>query len=121
MAISVNMFGLRLTNDAHARAKKGQPAHQTTGVDSTNPAQLRRPPLDDMKRPPVSMSAIVTTNTGAVRSAAIASRRVMSTSSGFGASSGSEAALDKSGSSAIPHFGQAPGSDDRTSGSIGQK
>ena len=31
-AISVNMFGLRFTIEAHPRAKNGQPAHSTTGV-----------------------------------------------------------------------------------------
>src|SRR5262249_31936202 len=106
---------------AHARSKNGQPAQKTTGVANTNPTQLMTLPRVIVTRPPVSMSATVMTNTGAVRTAAIVSRRVMSASSGFGASIAAAAVLDQSGSSAMPHFGQAPGSDDRTSGSIGQK
>ena len=35
MAISVNMFRLRVTSDCQPRTKKGQPAHSTTGVART--------------------------------------------------------------------------------------
>jgi hypothetical protein len=62
------------------------------------------------------MSPIVRTNTGAPSTRPIQKRRVMSTSSGLGASDRSATR----GSSAIPHFGQAPGRSLRTSGSIGQ-
>src|SRR5580765_1544397 len=62
------------------------------------------------------MSPIVKTNTGAPRTRPSQKRRVMSTSSGLGASERSATR----GSSAIPHFGQAPGRSLRTSGSIGQ-
>jgi hypothetical protein len=36
MAISVNMFGLRLTAEAQPRSKNGQPPHSTTGVANRN-------------------------------------------------------------------------------------
>ncbi len=36
IAIRVNMFRLRLRTEAHPRTKKGQPAHNTTGVAKTN-------------------------------------------------------------------------------------
>ena len=32
MAMSVNMFGLRLTTDCRPRTKNGQPAQKTTGA-----------------------------------------------------------------------------------------
>ena len=38
------MFGLRLTIDAHARSKNGQPAQKTTGVAKTRPIQLTSGP-----------------------------------------------------------------------------
>src|SRR5687767_12927338 len=61
------------------------------------------------------MSPMVTRNTGAPRTTPIQNRRVMSASSGFGASltSGTR------GSSAIPHFGHVPGPSCTTSGCIG--
>ena len=43
MAISVNMLRLRLTSEAHARSKNGQPAHKTTGVASANWIQFEVP------------------------------------------------------------------------------
>src|SRR5436190_24381816 len=104
MAMGVNMFGLRLTIDAQALSKKGQPAQNTTGVASARPIQLTRPPWLVVSPAP-AMSAIVTRNTGAPSSAPIQNRRVMSTNSGFG-SSVSEMVR---GSSAMPQMGQAPG------------
>jgi hypothetical protein len=32
MAMSVNIFRLRVSNDCQPRTKNGQPAHSTTGV-----------------------------------------------------------------------------------------
>ena len=36
----MNMFGLRLTIEAHARSKNGQPPQSTTGVEATRPIQF---------------------------------------------------------------------------------
>ena len=36
IAISVNMFRLRVTSDCQPRTKKGQPAQRTTGVANTS-------------------------------------------------------------------------------------
>ena len=41
MAISVHMFGLRLTIELQPRRKNGQPAQSTTGVASTSSSQHR--------------------------------------------------------------------------------
>jgi hypothetical protein len=62
------------------------------------------------------MSLIASRKTGAPTIAPIRKRRVMATNSGFGPSSRPTVR----GSSAMPHFGQAPGSDCQISGSIGQ-
>ena len=40
IAISVNMFRLRVTSEFHPRTKKGQPPHRTTGVAKTIWIQL---------------------------------------------------------------------------------
>src|SRR5580704_16685794 len=110
------MLGLLFTTDAHPRSEKGQPAQKTTGVASTSPIQLIHAPRAIATRPPDAMSAIVTTTTGAARTAASRSRRVMSAISGFGAS----VAVTVSGSSAIPQSGHGPGWSRTTSGCIGQ-
>ena len=117
MPMSVNMFGLALTNDAHMRAKNGQPHQRTTGVASTKPIQFTHAvPIRCPSAPPVAMSPIVSRNTGRPNATPIQKRRVMSTSSGFGASAMSATR----GSRAMPHFGQAPGLSLTTSGCIGQ-
>ena len=70
----------------------------------------RRPPI------PGSMSAMVTMKTGAAAAAAMRNRLVMSTSSGFGASSN----VTVRGSSAMPQIGQDPGASRTISGCMGQ-
>ena len=116
MAISVNMLRLRLSSDAQARWKNGQPAHQTTGVARANWIQAdvaggtRRWSTGNRWLP------ISSANTGRVSTSPIQNRRPMSASSGFGPSS----AVATSGSSAIPQMGQLPGTPRRISGCIGQ-
>ena len=110
------MFGLRFTNEIHARSKNGRPAQNTTGVERMSPTQFTSPTRDMPNRPPISMSAIVSTKTGAASAAAIQNRRVMSTSSGFGPAS----RVMTIGSSAMPQRGQGPGASRTTSGSMGQ-
>src|SRR4249920_2223958 len=119
MPISVNMFGLALTNDAHMRSKNGRPHHRTTGIASANPTQLKTPaPGRCISAPPDTMSPIVSRKTGAPSTTPIQKRRVMSTSSGFGASA-SAPRFVIIGSSAMPHFGHAPGLSLTTSGCMG--
>ena len=110
------MFGLRFTTDAQARSKNGQPAQNTTGVEQASPIQFTvRMSMKRIKAPAPAMSAIVSTKTGAPSTSAIQNRRVMSTSSGFGAS----LEATTRGSSAIPQIGQAPGRSRTISGCIG--
>ena len=117
MPISVNMFGLTFLNDAHIRSKNGLPHQTTTGVASASSIQLTADdPRRSVSEPPVSMSPIVRTKTGKASMTPTQNRRVMSTSSGFGASLRSATR----GSSAIPHLGHAPGRLLMTSGCIGQ-
>ena len=85
MPINVNMFGLTLTNDAHMRSKNGLPHHNTTGTASTSSNQFTAPtPMRCISAPPVAISPIVKTNTGAANTRPIQNRRVMSASSAFG-------------------------------------
>ena len=100
--MSVNMFGLRLTTDAHARSSSGRPHHKTTGVAKIH---WRTENLSNMP----------STSTGTLNVAAIQNRPVMPASSGFTSSS----SVTISGSRAMPHFGHAPGRFRRTSGCIG--
>ena len=117
--ISVNMFGLRCTNDCHMRSKNGQPHHNTTGVASASWMRLTRAiPRRCDSAPPVAMSPIASRKTGAPKTTPTQKRRVMSTSSGLGASVRS-LALVITGSSAMPHIGQAPGRSLTTSGCMG--
>ncbi|GMA21664.1 hypothetical protein GCM10025862_36850 [Arsenicicoccus piscis] len=44
IAMRVNMLRLRLRTDSQPRTKKGQPAHNTTGVASTSWAQMATGP-----------------------------------------------------------------------------
>src|SRR4029079_11992296 len=114
-AISVNMFGLRLTTEIQARSKNGHPAQKTTGVARMTPIQFSHAPCDIVSAPPPTMSIIVSAKTGAERSAEIQNRRVIETSSGFGRSS----SVMTRGSSAIPQIGHAPGWSRMISGSMG--
>src|SRR5450759_619190 len=116
IAINVNILGLRFTTDAQARSKNGHPAQNTTGVASARPIQFTSVPCVMTSRPPPTMSAIVTTKTGAARAAAIRNRLVMSTSSGLGVSN----VLTVRGSSAMPQMGHDPGPSRTICGCIGQ-
>ena len=110
------MLGLRLTTDAQPRSKNGRPAHRTTGAAHTSCSQFEAVRLRGSAPAPAIISVIAMPNTGRPIAAAIRKRRVMSTSSGLGASSGAAAR----GSSAMPHSGQAPGASCTTSGCMGQ-
>ena len=110
------MFGLRLTIDAQPRSKKGRPAHSTTGAAQASWIQFETVRLKGSAAAPAAISVIAMPNTGSPMAAAIRKRRVMSASSGFGASS----CVTARGSSAMPHAGQAPGWSRTTSGCIGQ-
>ena len=116
-AISVNMFTLRLTREAHPRVKNGQPPQRTTGVARTNCTKVRRR-LENTCWIGCAgnMSDMASSKRGTVRITLIQNRRVMSTSSGFAASS----RLTVCGSRAIPQMGQVPGSDWTISGCMGQ-
>ena len=114
-AIKENMLRLRFCTDCQPRTKNGQPAHSTTGDASTNWIQFDS--IGSTKPwPPTMCPPISSTTTGAASRAPIQNRRVMSASSGLGASS----RLMTSGSSAMPQIGQVPGPSCRTSGCIGQ-
>src|SRR5207249_4644679 len=98
MPINVNMLGLAFASDCHIRSKNGEPHQSTTGVARTSPIQL----IDatEMRRPtapPESMSPIDSRNTGAPSATPIQKRRVMSTSSGFGAATFESADLHDRG------------------------
>ena len=109
------MLGLRLTTDAQARAKKGHPAHHTTGVAQASCSQFDAVrSIAAVTRSPSSISPIARAKTGKPTRAAQRNRRVMSSSSGLAASG-----TTVRGSRAIPHFGQLPGSPRTTSGCIG--
>src|SRR5437870_3585980 len=116
--MSVNMFGLALTIEAHIRSKNGHPHQNTTGVARISAIQFTRAaPSHAVTDPSLTISAIVTTNTGAPKTTASQNRRVIATSSGF--ASETSAGEARIGSSAMPHFGQAPGRSVTTSGCIG--
>jgi hypothetical protein len=105
------MLGLRLATDCTPRTKNGHPAQSTIGIDSTSSTQLWVCMSMSCRRCPAMASAVTTTVKGNVHQ----KRRRKSTSSGLSLSS----RLGISGSSAMPHFGQAPGWSWRTSGCIG--
>src|SRR5439155_1662748 len=115
MEISVNMFGLRLTIDAHPRSKKGHPPQTTTGVDKTSSIQVAAR-LESRCASGGAMPDMPRRRTGAVRTRLTQNRRLMAVSSGFGSSS----AVTVRGSSAMPQIGQEPGSSLTISGCIGQ-
>src|SRR5205807_2419228 len=104
-AISVNMFRLRLTTDAHPRWKNGQPPQRATGVASTSSIHARlRGEIACCTGCPGSKSDMPSRNTGRVRTTLTQKRRDMSRSSGF--SSSRETVR---GSSAMPQIGHVPG------------
>ena len=110
------MFGLRLTTEAHARAKNGRPAQSTTGAAQASCSQFDAVRLSGSAPGPAIISVIARPKTGLPMAAAVQNRRVMSASSGSGGSSTSTVR----GSSAIPQAGQVPGASRNTSGCIGQ-
>ena len=115
------MLALRWRSDSQARAKKGAPAHSTTGVLRANCSQRATvPSAHSAWRQAGTRWAMARTKTGRVRSELQTKRRCMSCSS---ASSSPSSAGPKAGlrSRAMPHFGQAPGRSDSTPGHIGQK
>ena len=117
IATRVNMLSLAVTIEVQPRAKNGHPHHSTTGVASiawTHPNHTGPSHIRASSRGTISLIAIA--RTGRVKAPAMASRRLMSASSGLGASLGSTAR----GSSAIAHSEQLPGTSATTSGCIGQ-
>ena len=113
----MNMFGLRFTTDAQARAKNGAPPQSTTGVASTSWSQARRRgETACWSGWPGIRSDMAIARSGTVRASPTQSRRVMSRSSGFTSS----ASVTIRGSSAMPQIGQAPGPGRTISGCIGQ-
>ena len=114
-AISVHMLGERFRTDASPRRKKARAIH-STGVASRHCRAMKgRGPTQAAKGMPAWLP-ISSANTAAAKGAASHSRRRRSISSGLGPAS----AAGVMGSSAMPHFGQSPGTDCTTSGSIGQ-
>src|SRR6185437_7612267 len=112
--ISVNMFGARCTIEFQARSKNGQPPHSTTGVASASSIQFFMGLFTTWPAGVMSTIAKIITRKAGPR--LIQNRLDISRSSGFGRSSN----VTILGSKAIPQIGQAPGSVDTTSGSIGQ-
>ena len=106
------MLGLRFTTDCAPRTKKGQPAHNTIGTESTSSIQLCTAMSNQLRRWPNMASTVTTTVSGSVHQ----KRRWKSLSSGFSCSSSS----GSKGSSVMPHLGQLPGWFWRTSGCMGQ-
>src|SRR6185295_19219080 len=107
-----HMFGLRFAIDCAQRSKNGQPAHSTTGAESTSSIQVRVALGTDVMRWPNIASPSTTSDSGNVHQ----KRRRKSTSSGFSFSS----RLGIIGSSAIPQIGQLPGPSRTIPGCIGQ-
>ena len=106
MPISVNMLGLRFTNEAHMRSKNGHPAHRTTGALSSISAQACTAGGKRWARGlPGRTSDMARAKTGTVRARPTQNRRRMSASSGFSGSS----RVTVRGSSAMPQIGQLPG------------
>src|ERR1043166_8807547 len=99
------MLGLRFTSDAQKRSKNGQPPHRTTGEARTNSIQCRAAPESDSPNLSPNMPS---RKTGAVNIVLMQNRFRMETYSESGASSAVVAAKSIA-SSAMPHFGHAPG------------
>ena len=117
MAISVNILRLRVTSEVQPRSKNGLPPHRTTGLAIANWTQPQvRSEANPSSGRPGMRSAMAMTKTGRLRTRLTQNRRVMSTSSGLGASS----RITVVGSSAMPQSGQSPGSSRKISGCMGQ-
>ncbi len=114
-AISVNMLKLRERSDSQPRCNSGAPHQRTTGVASANCSQPLAAPLSARGNQP-SMPPIASATSGTVNTTAQRNRRCMSSSSG----SSPAVASGTARSSAMPHFGQAPGTALSTPGHIGQ-
>jgi len=112
----VNMFRFQVFTDSAPRTRNGQPHQRTTGVASANSIHctysIDRPAGS---RPGARSAAIASRNSGVASSRLSWKRRVMSISSSFFSSM-----VTVFASSAIPHFGHAPGCSCTTSGCIGQ-
>ncbi len=118
MPMSVNMFRLRLITDLTPRTKNGQPAHRMTGVPSASSTQsAARSPRASRMTPSPTNGPIVSASSGTVSTAPIQRRRLKSTSSGFGPSSGAGTPI---GSRAMPQIGHSPGPSRTISGCMGQ-
>jgi hypothetical protein len=117
IAMSVNMFRLRLTSDAQPRWKNGQPPQRTTGVASASCAH-RASGLESHSRtgPSGHISPMASNSTGTLRQRLTQNRRVMSSCSGLRSSP----AVTMRGSSAMPQMGHAPGPGRTISGCMGQ-
>ncbi len=114
-AISVNMLRLRVRSEFQPLTKKGHPAQSTTGVAKRSCSQLLVR-LSSMPSSPRRCAPISSATTGRASGRPIAKRPDMSASSGLGPAS----PVTRSGSSAMPQMGQAPGLGCLTSGCIGQ-
>ena len=106
IAISVNMLRLRVDQRMPAAHEKRRtrPQHHRRRQRQRNPV---RPRCGGTMASPARWLPISSANTGSVSTSAIQNRRVMSISSGSGASSSETC----SGSSAMPQIGQLPGPD----------
>ena len=112
------MFRWRFTTDVQPRTKNGQPPQRTTGEASANCVQvIAAGDMTCCSGCPGRTSEIMKARIGSVSASETRKRRIMSSSSGLPASS----RLTVTGSSAMPHFGHAPGPIWRTSGSIGTR
>ena len=87
MAMSVNMFRLRLTIDAQPRSKNGRPQYRTTGVASRSSTQaIRRAGAARAASRAGTIPDIAIRRSGAVRTQPTRKRRVMSLSSALSSS-----------------------------------
>ena len=103
-----------MTSDTQNRSKNGQPDHSTTGLAIAS-CSHGRTFIGTRFQPKISLP-IASRNNGPDSTAPTQNRRVISTSSGFGAS----VRVGSAGSSAMPQIGQAPGASRRICGCIGQ-
>ena len=110
------MLREREVSEFSPRTRTAMPPRAQTGIEKAN--ELHPEVFMSGKaacREAGTCSAIASASTGTVSVKPNQNRRVMSTSSGFGPSS----PVATTGSSAMPHFGQAPGPTWRTSGCMG--
>ena len=103
-------------SDAQPRSSSGQPAQSTTGVEKARPIQLQTHVDAAAQAHAEHHVAHGQHEHGETERSPDHIRRVMSASSGFGASS----SVMVRGSRAMPQIGQAPGASRTTSGCIGQ-